>query len=297
VRFSLRLLGLIGGAMALAAMVVGLLKPVADLLFADGGAAYDLGPAFRRVAEAIAFFGGIWLWRRYREAPPRVEAVPGPGRATWFFFGFLVGTASLTLLLLFEVRSGALQVVPAPAEVWVGKIAESLATCLLLALFEETIFRGFVLGGLAREVPLGAAFFVSSLLYGACHFFHTPVLVEPGSDLTVGWRALGAHLDAVTDPSHLASLVGLTVVGATFAAARLLGGGLACAIGLHAGWIFLFKTAKLVVWRPPGVRWLYGPEGVVGRPEVLFALLVVVVVLALPRLRASLGTFLETRRS
>lgn len=293
-RFLLRLVGLVVVALALSAGLLGLVKPVADWLLP--GRAYDFGEPFRRLAEILALVGGYWLWKRHRD-PAAAERAAELGRASWLFFGFLVGTTSLTLLLLVEVRTGALRVAPAALDLWLGRAGRAMVSAVLLAVFEETIFRGFLLVTLRREVGLAAAIGVSSVVFAACHYFVAHVTVVPGAEPFVGWRVLAAHWNAAADPSHLASLLGLAFAGAALAAARLLSGTLACAIGLHVGWVFLFKSARLVVQPSPMVRWLYGPDGVAGRPETWLALLAVIGVLALPRLRTTFGVLTESRRT
>src|SRR5262249_54553664 len=134
-------------------------------------------------------------------------------------------------------------------------------------------------------------------LYAGCHYFRAATWVHAGTDLGVGFKVLGAHLAAVADPVHLSSLIGLAVAGAALAGARFLSGTLACSIGLHAGWVFLLKGAKLFVEPKPGVGWLYGPNGIVGRPEVIVCFLAVVAVLALPRLRDGVVSRLASRRT
>jgi len=284
VRFLLRLAGIVAGSLVLATLLLPLVKPIADLF--AGGRAYDISEWFRRLAEVLAIAGGLRLWTRHRPAadapPPRSADL---GRASWLVFGLLVGATSFTLLLLVEVRGGALRVEPAAARLWPGRAATSLASAVLLALFEETILRGFLLQSLRRATNLVTAIGVTSVFFAVCHYFVAHVTVAPGFDALVGWRVLAAHARAAADASHLMPLVGLVLAGAALCAARVLSGTLACAIGLHVGWLFLFKTGRLVVKPFPLALWLYGPHGVAGRPETWLGLVAVAGVLALPRLR------------
>jgi len=283
VRFLLRFAGIVAGSLVLAAALLAFVKPVADLF--SGGQPYDIGEWFRRLAELLAISGGIGLWMRSRAAVGAPEGATELGRASWLVFGFLVGATSFTLLLLVEVRGGVFHVEPSAARLWTGRVASSLASAVLLAVFEETILRDFLLQSLRRKTNLTTAVGVTSVFYATCHYFVAHVTVAPGFDALVGWRVLAAHARAAADASHLMPLVGLALAGAALCAARVLSGTLACAIGLHVGWLFLFKTGRLVVKPFPLALWLYGPHGVAGRPETWLGLVAVAGVLALPRLR------------
>jgi membrane protease YdiL (CAAX protease family) len=295
VRFGRQLAGLVVGAAILTALLLGPIKPVLDRLLSPGAAGtYDIGPAFRRIGEALAVLGGVVLWRRSRPArrPPASRR-----RGAWLLGGFLFGAVSLSIFLATEVGAKAFRFEPSPLRQWPVALAAALLIALLVGLIEESIFRGFILEGLRREHALGTALAVSSVLYAACHYFRATVLVAAGPDLTIGWTALSAHLRAVADPSHGMQLLGLTLVGGILAMAKLSSGTLACAIGWHAGWVFVVKGAGIVLDPNPGIGWLYGPNGAVGRPSVLVALLAILFAIALPRARAVFGAKAEVERT
>jgi membrane protease YdiL (CAAX protease family) len=283
VRFSLKLTALVVGAMGLAALLAGPLKPLADRLpDAAAGTTYDFGRFFRRVAMLFAIAGGFFLWYRDRAASPRSTSLSE--RARWLAAGFLCGLISFALLLVALLGDGELRFVPSATGSWPVALAAALAAGLAVGLLEESLFRGWILGRLRSEHGIVAAIVVTSLLYGACHYFKAEVPVARGTDWSVGWVALVAHLRAVADPSHLLSLFGLVLVGLVLAAARIGSATLAFPIGVHAAWVFAFKSAPLALEPHTGIRWLYGPEGVVGRPAVWAALLAMAALAAAPAL-------------
>ncbi|GAX74910.1 hypothetical protein CEUSTIGMA_g2356.t1 [Chlamydomonas eustigma] len=53
---------------------------------------------------------------------------------------------------------------------WITNMAYFCVVSLCAPVWEEAIFRGFLLASLARYIPMGAAVVVSSLLFAMCHF-------------------------------------------------------------------------------------------------------------------------------
>jgi membrane protease YdiL (CAAX protease family) len=142
------------------------------------------------------------------------------------------------------------------------RVGLALAAGLLVGVIEETIFRGFLLGGFLQDRSRLAAVLLSSSLYSAAHFLRGKVPVTSGSDLGVGLRALFAHVRPFTQPMILFPLIGLLLVGVVFAYAYLWTNSLPFAIGLHAGWVFLAKIDGFLLQGQTGVEWLYGKQGV-----------------------------------
>jgi membrane protease YdiL (CAAX protease family) len=136
---------------------------------------------------------------------------------------------------------GKRSVAPAIPVQWPLRVGLALTAGLVVGVIEETIFRGFLLGGLLQDWSRFVAVLVSSTLFSATHFLRGNVRVASGLDLDVGLRGLLAHLRPLTQPTVLFPFIGLFLVGIVLAYAYLWTNSLPFAIGLHAGWVFLSK--------------------------------------------------------
>jgi hypothetical protein len=152
--------------------------------------------------------------------------------------GFLAGIPSFLVLLVAFLISGAF-------ELHIGwhapLIPRIILTSVVVALVEEFLFRGVILGFLRQFLGTGVAIIVSAVIFATLHFLNLP--------------SSGAHEEA---PSWWSGLVALTALGkglppwpilgwafaTLFFAGILLGwmttqtGALWASIALHGSWIF-----------------------------------------------------------
>ena len=115
-----------------------------------------------------------------------------------------------------------------------------------VALLEEPIFRGFLLGFLLRKTNRLYAVLVTSFYFAALHFLSTDMRPDSASaGFDTGFIIV---LDAFSNlvKIHLDSFIALFVAGAFLCCVRLYfpGSGLSYCIGIHAGWVFVIKTTN-----------------------------------------------------
>ena len=175
------------------------------------------------------------------------------GLKTRFFrqwlVGFLLGAAMLglhlTALVMLEVRVMALESFDLHDLMLI--LGKSLAIGLGVALLEESIFRGALLSIVGHLSNSTMAIWVSAFYYALLHFIGSKWTTESGA---VGWDtgfriALDGfgHLMEVAPDSFLA----LFVAGLFLGSLRvILPMSLGLCIGIHAGWVFIVKSAKSV---------------------------------------------------
>ena len=191
------------------------------------------------------------------------------GAARKFLLGGAGGFATLSLLVATMAEGGflvfdglALHGLPI-----VGYGALWLATFILVALSEETLFRGYVLTTLTRGLGFWPGALVSSLLFGAAHLSNK------------GESAMG--------------IVGVVAAGLVFCLLLRVSGSLWLAIGFHAAWDWaqsyfygtpdsgMLAAGHLFLSHPAGnVRFsggVDGPEGsLLAAPVMLAGLLAMV---------------------
>ncbi len=156
--------------------------------------------------------------------------------------------------------------------VWVGNrpwdtgplasLWPAFVTGVIVAIFEETFFRGLVFGALRREWGAMRALWASSVFFGALHF----VAAQPKTVLAT-----------------VAAFVSLTSIGAVLAWCYQRSGSLYLAIGVHAGCVAGLKWWTGLTTRGTGeLDWLFGAgrfrlvSGVAVVPTILLVWLALV---------------------
>jgi uncharacterized protein len=306
VRFSGRLACLVIGILGLSVIIAPLAKagvewlqhtfpqtiPLFGLNSTDPS--YDFGRIYRRLLLLLTLGLG-YLGRRWLGSIPLKGIGPKtyPGRQ--FGSGLLLGCFSFSLFLGILILLGKRSVAPDIPVHWALRLGLALAAGLLVGVIEETIFRGFLLGGLLQDWSRFAAVLISSSLFSAAHFLRGNVLVASGLDVGVGLRALLAHLRPLAQPTIVFPFTGLFLVGVVLAYAYLWTNSLPFAIGLHAGWVFLSKIDGFLLQEQTRIEWLYGKQGILAGALGWIFLLIMIPLLRLWIYLPSI--FIKPRRS
>ncbi len=181
-------------------------------------------------------FSGIKSWSEIGWSNPS-KNLP------WLGKGLLLGLASLTAAAAIPLLSGAREMLPTPMLAdWSRHLVNALSAGLLVAVIEETLFRGVLFGLLRRDLSWRWAALAGSLFFAAMHFLDQKPDIEPIT-WTSGFSALPAMVhDFTNDPYWAAKFTNLTLAGFILCALWQRTGNLYCSIGAHAGWIFCLKT-------------------------------------------------------
>jgi len=274
-RFAGRLGCLLVGVIGLSVVTAPLIKEAVEWLLQTfpsstlfgldiKGGSYDFGRIYRRLLLLLTLLLGILGWKWL--GPISLRGIGGgsrPGRQLGS--GFMLGCISLALFLTIFLLLGERSLAPSVPADWSWRAGRALGSALVVGVVEETIFRGYLLGGFLRDGSRLGAVLWSSALFSAVHFLRAPVAVTPGLHPGVGLQALVAHLRPLGRPEVFFPFVGLLLLGMLLAYAYLWTDSLPFAIGLHAGWVFLVMTAGLLLREPTGIEWLYGERGVLAR--------------------------------
>lgn len=213
-------------------------------------------------AMLVLALAGIWplmrtlgmrSWREIGWVSPRGEF----SRLGW---GFALGFAALALVAVLALLAGAWELNPQLEAIrFLRKLLSALVTAVVVAILEETFFRGAVMGALRRVHSAGTALLASSMIYALVHFFQrpeSPATVRWYSGLQILLRMLHGFVDW---QSLVPGFFVLTLAGLILGVAYLRTGNLYCSMGLHAGWIFWLKFCGVVaVVRPEADAWIWG---------------------------------------
>jgi uncharacterized protein len=169
--------------------------------------------------------------------------------AMQFAKGFLLGAVILGLVVLvllgLDIRN------PLPGESaefgrLPGRLAGALGTGLIVAVVEESLFRGLLFGAASKHGTIGSALFVTAFFYAGLHFIGGRGEV-PAADLqwSTGLELIPPALLQIFAPANLDSFLALFAVSLFLSAVLIeTPRGIGYCIGLHAAWVFILKLTK-----------------------------------------------------
>jgi membrane protease YdiL (CAAX protease family) len=128
----------------------------------------------------------------------------------------------------------------------IGKLAYSLLLGLIISLIEEPLFRGILLTGLSRKIPVALAIIVSACYYSALHFLDNNVpITAQDVHLFSGFALLGGAFANVFNPALFSSFLSLMMVGIFLGIVRTqIKSSLGLCIGCHACWVWQIKMSN-----------------------------------------------------
>jgi membrane protease YdiL (CAAX protease family) len=218
--------------------------------------AQTVAPSFPHLAQTpfhrfmdraflILALAGLWpLLRAFGATSGReIGLVPPNGQWGKFSGGLLLGFVTMAVVAGTAIGCGDRTLAQnLTAHKIVGTFFNAMAAAAVVAVLEEILFRGGILGGLRRIFYWPLALAASSLIYALVHFLQRAELTG-----AVAWNS-----GLVLLPQMLRGLVDfyalvpgfftLTLAGLLLGLAYLRTGNLYFSIGLHAGWVFWLKT-------------------------------------------------------
>lgn len=153
---------------------------------------------------------------------------------------------------------------------WVaGNMAISLLLALIISLIEEPLFRGILLAGLGKKLPVAAAILISSIYYAALHFLSTKTDI-PAQELNLfsGFTLLAEAVGNLFNPRILSAFFALVMVGVFLGLLRTrVKSSLGLCIGCHTCWVWQIKMSKQLFNTDFNADYLYlvsSYDGVIG---------------------------------
>ena len=160
--------------------------------------------------------------------------------------GVMIMSVHVILLVLLGAR------VLEPGSIQFSHLSTVLVTGLfsgiLVAVIEETFFRGAMQYHMRRSSSLLTTAIMTNLLFASVHFIRPPVSAE-GAVIGwhSGWEMLAGMLHRYEDFAGFAdSFIALFAAGLFLSLVRERTGHLTLCIGIHAGWVWIIKLASEV---------------------------------------------------
>ncbi|MFU8893165.1 MAG: lysostaphin resistance A-like protein [Luteolibacter sp.] len=203
--------------------------------------------------SALVLFWPLWL--RVRMIGRNRAGVPSPASEGlgWrpgliqCVAGFALAASLLWLLGTAVVAVGAF--VPIEKPVSAAKLLnQALFPAIGASIVEEWLFRALLMGLWLRISRPIMACIGTSIVFAFLHFLEPPHGVEIADPRawSSGFELLGWIMRSYLNPQFIAAeFLTLFVVGMTLGWARLRTGSLWLPIGMHAGWIFAFKSFNM----------------------------------------------------
>jgi membrane protease YdiL (CAAX protease family) len=197
-----------------------------------------------------------------------------------FGLGFIVLTPVFILLSLLNINQIDYK------QEWVVDLLVKnaimyLLIALLISVIEETLFRGMVLVGLKKKLPVQVAIFLTAIYYAGLHFLiiKTNLSVQDINFFS-GFRLLGEAVSNLLNLNNLPAFFALLMVGIFLGVLRTqVTSSLGLCIGCHTCWVWQIKMNKKFFNTDFSSEYHYlvsSYDGVIG-PLVTGWLLVVVV--------------------
>ena len=213
--------------------------------------AYLLAPALDYAYEKVlsrsvllaAGLGLIPLWRMLGLSASSVglSMLDGKQMSTAFVLGLLVMLPLMVFFIVIGFRVWDTRVVILSADFF-SVCAVIFFSAWLVAIFEETLFRGVLQVGLRRVYGFTITALVVASLYAAVHFLRSDSNLEP--TLWGGFAAVsGALGNMLSSSGHLDSFFALFLLGLLFSWVRERFSLWAC-ISLHAVWVMSLRIYK-----------------------------------------------------
>jgi membrane protease YdiL (CAAX protease family) len=132
----------------------------------------------------------------------------------------------------------------------VGLLAKNmtinLLVALLISLIEESLFRGIVIVGLSKKLPVVLAILMTSIYYAGLHFLSIKTDL-PVQDISFfsGFKLLGEAVGNLVNPVNLSAFFALLMVGVFLGVLRTqVNTSLGLCIGCHTCWVWQIKMNK-----------------------------------------------------
>ncbi len=167
----------------------------------------------------------------------------------------------------------------------IQKLSIELLLALLISLFEEPIFRGILLAGLIRKLPVMPAVFITAFYYAILHFLDSKTPIpKQNLDVFSGFQLLGEAFINLLNPDILAAFSSLFLVGIFLGLLRTrVPASLGLCIGCHTSWVWQIKMNKNLFNTDYHSDYLYlvsSYDGVIGLLVTLWLAIPIVVYLS-----------------
>jgi hypothetical protein len=224
--------------------------------------------ALHRIFSRLTMLGVIaltaWLMIRFGLARPGILGYQRPlpvflvRAGVGLAAGLMLMAIALMPLFLLDVREWNAARLSAPGAL-LPVALKGLGSGILVAVIEETFFRGAMQGALMQQGARRLALFAVPALYAAVHFLgRAQSVADDQVNALSGFTALRGFFSGFEEPLHIAdAFLALYTVGLLLALVRQRWGDLAGCIGLHAGFVAMIAVFRKISVPGPAGEWSF----------------------------------------
>jgi len=205
---------------------------------------------FDRLRWPFVLIGLPWMFLQCRLVTAR--RIGFKAERPWHFYFvrfFSFGVISLLIVVVLQVGLGHTVGKEAlPFTKIASRVISGIIAACLIAILEETVFRGLIFRMFYTAVQPVPAIILASLFFAYTHFKMPDELwtvTDPAQvGFTSGWYVAWWTLAGIFKQFHLLLFVNLTLIGYILIGVFIRTRSLWACIGLHAGWVSLALTYK-----------------------------------------------------
>lgn len=225
------------------------------------GSVFD-APFHRVGSRLVVIFVMLFLYPAYRlsglQSRADVGLTDAPNRRGLLLSGLKIGIISVSLVYLLGLL---LDVYFCDAgtrtpSYLIRKSVQVLIGGILVGVFEEILFRGFLFTLFRKGLGVVAAICIGSFLFSIVHFMR-PSNPETLTQWNSGFM-LFAHLFDRAGNHFLTEFCALFMMGIVLSILTLWTRSVYVAIGLHTGWVWVMGLFRLFMDNNKSMLWLYG---------------------------------------
>jgi membrane protease YdiL (CAAX protease family) len=176
-------------------------------------------------------------------------------------YGFLLGLLILAAAIAVEIQLEIHQFVDfslLSIELFTTLLLKALFIGLIIALIEETLFRGLLFKFIQVRANPFIAIVLSALFFAFLRFLKSGLPAEqPNASLLNGFEIVAFSFANLINPEIVDSFLALFLVGLFLAIIRNKTGSIAHCIGLHASWVFLIMVSKRLTETNSQSEWFF----------------------------------------
>lgn len=204
-----------------------------------------------RIMSRMVLITSILLFVYYKDkfGIPNIKSMGFEFNKRWWLLlclGYVLGLLTMGIISGLMLYGSIRYIVP---DTGFMDLARYSLVCLLagliVAFFEECIFRGFIFQSLLKDSRIVFSIFLTNILYSTVHFMRPSVY---GNITTLSFINSVNSVSAFFYPLYTEfykiwpTAIGLFLVGMALSLAYLRARTLALPIGIHAAWIFGIKS-------------------------------------------------------
>jgi membrane protease YdiL (CAAX protease family) len=250
-------------ALASALVAAAVLAPVVQELLAPIKI-FALHRVFNRIAMLGVLVITTLLLIYYRAANRRLLGYYGPWPqffrrgVTGFLAGLVLMSVALVPLFLLDLREFNDRLPHEDGPLFL-MVIKAILSGLVVALIEESFFRGAMQGALMRQGATALALFAVPVIYSSVHFLGKAVRI-PYEQVHAdsGFDVLASYFVMFHQPSLIwDAFITLYLVGVLLAIVRYRWGDLAGCLGLHAGFVAVIMMFRKVSSPGDDTTWAF----------------------------------------